>query len=158
MSEILHHLHRYNAWIAWNLFLAFIPVGLSFYLFRCGRTKRSLHGPVNTSPLWWLGVAVYVAFLPNAPYVLTDIIHLIEATWATDSIWVVTLFYFPLHISAMLLAFEAYVVSLINQGSYLRWRGLSQTNIFGVEILTHILCATGIFLGRFLRFNSWDII
>jgi uncharacterized membrane protein len=147
--EKLERLHRYNAWIAWNLFLAFIPLVISFYLFRRSKTQRS--------PLWWVCFAVYVAFLPNAPYVLTDIIHLVSATWATSSVVIVTFFYIPIHLGAILLGFEAYVISLINQSFYLRRIGLKKY-IFGAELLTHILCAIGIYLGRFVRLNSWDII
>jgi uncharacterized membrane protein len=143
------YLSRYNQWIAWNLFLAFIPLVISFYLFRRPSTQRS--------PLWWIRLAVYIAFLPNAPYVLTDIIHLIQATWSTPSLWVITFFYIPLHLGAIFVAFEAYVVSLINQSSYLRRIGLKQY-IFRAELLTHSLCAIGIYLGRFLRLNSWDIV
>jgi uncharacterized membrane protein len=143
------YLNRYNEWIAWNLFLAAIPLVISFYLFRRSSTQRS--------PLWWIGLAVYIAFLPNAPYVLTDIIHMIQAIWSTPSLWIVTFFYIPIHMGAILLAFEAYVVSLINQSFYLRRIGLKQ-HIFRAELLTHILCAIGIYLGRFLRLNSWDIV
>jgi uncharacterized membrane protein len=106
---------------------------------------------------WWILLAVYVAFLPNAPYVLTDVIHLIEATWATPSVWVITLFYIPLHFGAIALAFEAYVVSLINQSVYLRRLGLKRY-IFSFELLTHCLCAIGIYLGQFVRLNSWDLV
>lgn len=53
--------------------------------------------------------------------------------------------------------FEAYVLSLINLGSYLQRIGKS-TWILGAELITHALCAVGVYLGRFLRFNSWDFI
>jgi uncharacterized membrane protein len=176
MEDILYrgfqYLSRYNGWIAWNLFLAFIPLCLSFVLFRKSSSLVKLSGkPSGMSPfrggsrnetiprslVWWILLVVYGAFLPNAPYVLTDIIHLIQATWATPSVWVITLFYIPLHLGAIALAFEAYVVSLINQSAYLRRAGLKQC-IFSVELLTHSLCAVGIYLGRFLRFNSWDLV
>jgi uncharacterized membrane protein len=176
MKDVLYqgfqYLSRYNGWIAWNLFLAFIPLCLSFILFRksSGLISKSAT-PLKMSPFrssgrkailsksvaWWILLAVYGGFLPNAPYVLTDIIHLIQATWATPSVWVITLFYVPLHLGAIALAFEAYVVSLINQSAYLRRAGLEQY-IFSVELLTHSLCAVGIYLGRFLRLNSWDLV
>ena len=177
MEDVLYrgfqYLSRYNGWIAWNLFLAFIPLCLSFILFR--RSSILIRGsatPARLSPFrsrsdrnttpprsvaWWILLVVYGAFLPNAPYVLTDIIHLIQATWATPSVWVITLFYIPLHLGAIALAFGAYVVSLINQSAYLRRGGLKQY-IFGVELLTHSLCAVGIYLGRFVRLNSWDLV
>ncbi len=60
----------HSGWISWNLFLAFIPMVLSFWLFR--RSTRP-------TPPWWIIFLVYAAFLPNAPYLLTDIIHTIQA-------------------------------------------------------------------------------
>ena len=141
-------LHLYNGWIVWNLFLAFIPLVLSFYLFRQSTSRRSG---------WWIGAAVYAAFLPNAPYVLTDIVHLINAAWAIPSVWIITLFFIPLHVGAILTGFECYVVSLINQSAYLRRIGLKRY-IVPLEWITHILCALGIYLGRFRRLNSWDLI
>jgi uncharacterized membrane protein len=174
MEDILakgfQYLSRYNGWIAWNLFLAFIPLVLSFILFRKSSVSKALgiisskKSPIQfnlpnqpRSLFWWILLVVYGAFLPNAPYVLTDVIHLIQATWATPSVWVITLFYIPLHMGAIALAFEAYVVSLINQSAYLRRMGKKQY-IFSLELLTHSLCAIGIYLGRFVRLNSWDLI
>lgn len=174
MEDILYrgfkYLSRYNSWIAWNLFLAFIPLFASFLLFRKSLVLKWVNDALSVnftvskcepnqarSIAWWLLFTVYAAFLPNAPYVLTDVIHLIQATWATPSVWVITLFYIPLHLGAIALAFESYVVSLINQSAYLRRVGLKRY-IFGLELLTHLLCAIGIYLGRFLRLNSWDLV
>jgi uncharacterized membrane protein len=174
MEDILakgfQYLSRYNGWIAWNLFLAFIPLVLSLILFRKSSISKALgitsskKSPIQSnlsnqprSLFWWILLVVYGAFLPNAPYVLTDVIHLIQATWATSSVWVITLFYIPLHVGAIAVAFEAYVVSLINQSAYLRRIGKKQY-IFGLELLTHSLCAIGIYLGRFVRLNSWDLV
>ena len=141
--------NEYSGWIAWNLFLAFIPLALSFWLFR--RRKKS------RSSLWWLGLIVFIAFLPNAPYLLTDIIHLIEAIRAGYSIWITTLIFIPLHLFAILIGWEAYVISLINQSHYLKQYNAKKFVVFS-EIITHVLCAIGIYLGRFIRFNSWDLI
>lgn len=140
----------YSGWILWNLFLAFIPLVLSFWLFRRKKVSRSL--------LWWGLLVVFVAFLPNAPYVLTDIIHLIRSTRDGLSIWVIALAVIPVHSIAILGGFEAYVVSLINQGYYLKKQGVSRLGIWASEILTHAICAVGIYLGRFNRFNSWDFV
>lgn len=138
----------YSGWILWNLFLAFIPLVFSFWLYRRKVQTRSL--------LWWIGFAVFIAFLPNAPYVLTDIIHLIRGTTEVST-WVITLFFIPIHVFAILLGFEAYVVSLINQGLYLKRQGAGKFILLS-ELLTHALCAIGIFLGRFRRYNSWDLV
>lgn len=138
----------YSGWILWNLFLAFIPLVLSFWLYRRHSYSRSV--------LWWVGFAVFIAFLPNAPYVLTDIIHLIRGTDGVAT-WLIALIFIPIHVFAILLGFEAYVVSLINQGYYLKRQGAGKF-ILTSELLTHALCAVGIFLGRFRRYNSWDLV
>lgn len=140
---------NYSGWIAWNLFLAFIPLALSFWLFRRPSKVRDL--------LWWTGYVMFIAFLPNAPYVLTDIIHLIRGTQSGYSPWVIALVFIPLHVTAIVLGFEAYVVSLINQSYYLKRIG-AKTWILWAELGTHALCAVGVFIGRFRRFNSWDIV
>lgn len=138
----------YSGWILWNLFLAFIPLALSFWLYRRHSYSRSV--------LWWVAFVVFIAFLPNAPYLLTDIIHLIRGTGQVAT-WVIALFFIPLHVFAILLGFEAYVVSLINQAYYLKRQGAGRF-ILASELLTHALCAVGIFLGRFRRYNSWDLV
>lgn len=149
LADAFTAFNKYSGWIVWNLFLAFIPLILSFWLFLRGSKKRSL--------LWWLGFFTFIVFLPNAPYLLTDIIHLIEAIRAGYSIWITTLVFIPLHLLAILIGWEAYVISLINQGHYLKKQG-ARKFIFTSELITHALSAIGIFMGRFRRFNSWDLV
>ena len=141
--------NEYSGWIVWNLFLAFIPLILSFWLYLRSNSKRHL--------LWWLIFVIFILFLPNASYLLTDIIHLIEAIRAGYSIWVTTLIFIPLHLLAIAIGWEAYVISLINQSFYLRKQGKNRF-VFTSELITHALSAVGIYLGRFRRFNSWDLI
>ncbi|MBD2389468.1 DUF1361 domain-containing protein [Aphanizomenon flos-aquae NRERC-008] len=135
-------------WMTWNLFLAFIPLVLSVWLFR---SKR------GGSWFWWLGFLSFYAFLPNAPYLLTDIIHFINDIRRIHSVWMITLVLIPVYFVVIFGGFEAYVISLINLGHYLHRIGKSKW-IFTVELITHALCAVGIYWGRFLRFNSWDLI
>lgn len=135
-------------WMTWNLFLAFIPLALSVWLFRNRRGR---------SWVWWLGFLVFYAFLPNAPYLLTDVIHLIHDIRTIQSVWMITLVLLPVYLLVIWAGFEAYVISLINLGYYLHRIGKTQW-ILWVELITHALCAIGIYWGRFLRFNSWDFI
>ncbi len=141
--------NSHSGWMAWNLFLAFIPLALSVWLFRRSSRSRSI--------LWWLGFVVFIAFLPNAPYLLTDVKHLIEGIRSGYSIWIVTLVLIPQHLFAILAGFEAYVLCLINLGYYLHQQGRSKY-ILWAELITHALCAVGVYLGRFKRFNSWDFV
>jgi uncharacterized membrane protein len=100
---------------------------------------------------------VFTAFLPNAPYLLTDIIHLINAIRDYYSVWIITLVLIPPHLIAILAGFEAYVLSLINLGHYLKQQRVGQF-VLWAELLTHALSAIGVYLGRFKRFNSWDFL
>jgi uncharacterized membrane protein len=59
-----------------NLFLAAVPFILAAFLFVPPRARTAG---------WWIGVGTFVAFLPNAPYVLTDVIHLGEQARTTTT-------------------------------------------------------------------------
>jgi uncharacterized membrane protein len=144
-----HPYYHFSQWIVWNLFLAIIPLALSLWLFRRRDAQRTWG--------WWVGLLVFIAFLPNAPYLLTDIIHLVNAIRFGLSIWSIILVLLPLHTLAIATGFEAYVLCLINQESYLRRQGAGKWAVLA-EIIVHALCAVGIYLGRFLRFNSWDFL
>ncbi|KAB8334094.1 DUF1361 domain-containing protein [Scytonema tolypothrichoides VB-61278] len=148
IAKVVQVLQINMRWMTWNLFLAFIPLALSVWLFRSGRGR---------SWVWWLGFIVFYTFLPNAPYLLTDIIHLIDDIRTIQSVWIITLILIPLYVLVILAGFEAYVISLINLGYYLHRIGKSKW-ILWVELITHVLCAVGVYWGRFLRFNSWDFV
>lgn len=140
---------RPNFHICWNLFLAFVPLILSVLLFRESR-GRGLS--------WWLGVGVFLAFLPNAPYTLTDIIHFIAKIRVEPPlpIWAIVLLMIEFGLY-FLAGFQAYVLSLINLNDYL-YRVRSKKWILLLELLLNMLCAIGIYLGRFQRLNSWNIV
>lgn len=197
-----------SRWMTWNTFLALVPLALSFWLFKPGRSRWFKWGvavmlgltlfpnPRNVrwflghfldlgmpyllgavlvtvglmavdiwviklqsdrSLRWWLTFLVFISFLPNAPYVLTDVIHLIDDIRAGYSIWIITLALIPLYLLFMFVGFQAYVLSLMHMGEYMRRQGWVKL-IFVAELVVHGLSAIGIYLGRFLRFNSWDII
>lgn len=149
LGNALETYNRTCGWIVWNLFLAYIPLLLSFVLFRRDKLSRSAW--------WWIGCLIFIAFLPNAPYMLTDIIHLIRAVRSGYSAWVIALIFIPMHVVAIVVGFEAYVISLMNIGYYLK-KLRAAKYIVWVELLIHALCAVGVYLGRFQRFNSWDFV
>jgi uncharacterized membrane protein len=63
----------------------------------------------------------------------------------------------PQYLIFLIGGFQAYVMSLLNLEFYLTKIG-QEKFIFPVQILIHFLSAIGIYLGRFLRFNSWDFV
>jgi uncharacterized membrane protein len=134
--------------IVWNLFLAFIPLVFSILLFKKSQSR---------SLVWWVGLIIFMAFLPNAPYVLTDTIHLIEIIDRGYSMSIVTLAIIPQYFIFIFAGVEAYVISLMYLHDYLQ-KQLQPKYIVAIELTIHFLCAIGIYLGRFQRFNSWDFV
>ncbi|TAD75570.1 MAG: DUF1361 domain-containing protein [Oscillatoriales cyanobacterium] len=150
-------LWRENArWMLWNLLLAWVPVALAWWLF-CRSPRRPNLLP--RSILWWLVAGIFVAFLPNAPYVVTDLIHLVHDIryGPVASYWTVVLLVIPQYVVFVVAGFAAYVLSLIWLADWLRAIGWSD-RIPWIEQGLHGLSAIGVFLGRFWRFNSWDLI
>jgi hypothetical protein len=90
-------------WMAWNLFLALTPWMLSVVLFRPHRRP----GPV------WLAVVVgWSLLLPNAAYVLTDVVHLPAAARQEPSDHLVLLAVLPLYGAFFIAGFIAYADGL----------------------------------------------
>ncbi|MEL6229615.1 MAG: DUF1361 domain-containing protein [Cyanobacteria bacterium J06627_3] len=136
--------------LLWLAGVMIIALGISVWLFKQAHTRKPW--------LWWIGLVTFIAFLPNAPYVLTDILHLIRGTSAgTIKIWVVAFIFIPMHMAAIIVGFEAYVIALLNLNFYLQQKGL-QALAWPAELGIHALCAFGVYLGRFIRLNSWDIV
>ena len=134
--------------IIWNLFLAFIPLALSFYLFRLSATRNLT---------WWLSLLIFASFLPNAPYILTDSIHIIELSQNSYPTWAIVLILIPQYVWFITIGFEAYVISLTKLDSYLS-NLVTKKYLILVRAIVHGLCVVGIYLGRFERFNSWDLV
>jgi uncharacterized membrane protein len=139
-----------------RLFFIAISIGLIIILMIVDLRSRS---PADSkrSIFWWLGLFLFLAILPNAPYILTDIIHFYDAVRTISSVWEITLVIVPTYIVFIGIGWLAYVLSLVNIRRYLQQVHLDRyANI--AELSLHFLCAIGIYIGRFLRFNSWSLV
>lgn len=136
--------------MAWNTMLALIPLAVAYRLFRGARPRTSA---------WWAGVGAFVLFLPNAPYVLSDVIHFFEdVRHTTDAHNLRVMFgVFPVYGAFMAVGFGSYVASLHLVRRYVTDAAGARAASATVLIL-HALSSVGIFLGRFWRFNSWDVV
>ncbi|MCO6449800.1 MAG: DUF1361 domain-containing protein [Caldilineales bacterium] len=132
---------RTYVFLTWNLFLAWLPLIFAFLFLHLG-LKRRLAG------LWMLA---WFLFFPNAPYIITDMIHIHASSGINVLYDVVLLFTFA--ICGLALGF----VSL----RWMQW-GVAQrfgqwwSRLFVLNVLA--LAGFGIFAGRFLRWNSWDAV
>src|ERR1700685_1407699 len=104
------HVH----WMGWNLLLAFVPLAIGASLFRTGRRRTGG---------WWLGFALFVAFLPNAPYVMSDRVHFPGDARAASWMKVVLFGLLPLYACYILAGLQAYVLSLGLLRKYMRTTG-----------------------------------
>jgi uncharacterized membrane protein len=137
-------------WMGWNLVLALVPLGVAWRLFSRDRPRLS--------PWWWVGAAAFVAFLPNAPYVMTDMLHLrgdLAAVRGRDRAVTVLLVQYSVFV---LTGVAAYAGSLELLRRFLHKRGLPPRAVTVVQFALHGSCAIGVLLGRFARFNSWDLV
>lgn len=125
----------------WNLFLAWLP----YYFIR-------LYPKTNSKPKQVCFLLLSLLFLPNAPYIITDLFHLHQSPVAPlwlDLLLILSfamlgLSYFILSVKEILLIAAEFITS--------------KTSYFFVKLSLMLLSAYGIYLGRFLRFNSWDVL
>lgn len=130
--------------LLWNLFLAWVPLGFAFVAevgWRAHWSRRRLLIPLFT----WL------LFFPNAPYVITDVVHLQKNP--ISPLWFDALILFSTGLAGLLVGFVSLrMVQLIVNASFSRaWGWVTSV---GVLLLTGF----GIYLGRFARYNSWDVL
>ncbi|PZO37524.1 MAG: DUF1361 domain-containing protein [Pseudanabaena frigida] len=153
MAEAFEQFLANFRWMGWNLFLAIIPCVLSFILFAKRSPKRLPHNPI-----WWLGLVVFILFLPNAPYIITDIIHFVDDSRSAEiSDNGIIFILIPQYTVFILLGFQCYVLSAIKLIQYASGLKLIK-NIVSLEIILNFICAIGVYWGRFNRLNSWDVI
>lgn len=139
-------------WMGWNLFLAIIPCALSFILFSKRSPKR-----LSRNPIWWIGFLLFVLFLPNAPYIITDIIHFVNEVRLPDiSANGIIFVMIPQYLVFILLGFQCYALSLVKFMQYLEWIKLLKNAVW-LEVSINLICAIGVYWGRVNRLNSWDV-
>jgi len=140
--------HRYGAFdfrfLVWNLILAWIPLLLALFVYDRYRRGTALIALTPALLLWLL-------FLPNAPYIVTDFVHLSATTPAP--LWLDGVELSAFAWTGMLLGFVSlYLVHAVARrrfGAMPSWVG-----VVGVLALVSV----GVYLGRVKRWNSWDLL
>ena len=128
----------------WNLFLAFVP-----WLLTSLAVLRTLK---NRAALLVI-MAVWLALFPNCPYILTDLMHLRQIGDA------------PLWLDLIIVLSFAWVglcygfMSLMDVRFLLRERfHAGSKTIEWLTVYVIYLAAFGVYIGRFWRWNSWDLL
>lgn len=130
--------------LVWNIFLAGIPLLLSIVMKFLHETKKL------NSLVFLLLFTGWLVFFPNAPYIITDLFHLHKRT---VPLWFDLILILSFGWNGLLLGY----FSMMNIQEVVAQR-LNKYAGWLMVVVTFFLSGFGIFLGRYLRFNSWDII
>lgn len=128
-----------------NLLLAWIPLVLAFAI--CWELDR-------TRPRRWLVAAIFalwLLFYPNAPYIVTDLVHL--KTKPPLPRWFDYTFMMAHAITGLFLGYLSLAVLhervRLHAGKLAGWSFVAA--MLGAASL-------GVYVGRFFRWNSWDVL
>ncbi|HEX3568579.1 MAG TPA: DUF1361 domain-containing protein [Candidatus Saccharimonadales bacterium] len=144
VGALANHSTAY-AYFIWNLFLAWMPVLFTGWILWVLRRKpwSSWEGLLATA--LWLG------FLPNSFYMISDFIHLQEVQ-RVDLLYDVIMFSSFIFNGVLLGFLSLYTVhhELLKRMS---WRAAAWMIAFVIFV-----CSFAIYLGRDLRWNTWDLL
>jgi uncharacterized membrane protein len=149
------------AGMIWNLFLAWIPLWLALCISALGGAGRRVAGP-----LWALAI-LWLLFFPNAPYLLSEFIHLSPEHAASRTpipalanvspgrevpVWFDAVMILTFAWTGLLLAFVSLhlVQQVVHDRLGAAWGWATAVVVLG-------LSGFGVSLGRFQRWNSWDV-
>jgi uncharacterized membrane protein len=129
----------FYGFLGWNLFLAWVPFVLALLAY--ARSRLDVAGAAL--------LVLWLLFFPNAPYVLTDFIHLGESTAAP--VWYDALMLSAFAWTSLVLGYASlFLVQVVvrrSAGDAWSWLAVA---------VSLALASFGMYLGRFVRFNSWD--
>jgi uncharacterized membrane protein len=130
--------------LIWNLALAWIPLLLALFVYDAARRGASR---------WALGSAglAWLLFFPNAPYLMTDFQLLRD--WTEAPIWYDVVLLSTAAWTGLTLGFASlYLVHVVVR------RTLGAATVWAGVAIVLTLTSFGIYLGRFERWNSWDVV
>lgn len=131
--------------LIWNLVLAAVPAILAWWLIERLKTR---------SWLAWQQILIstaVIAFLPNTFYLITDFVHLRQTSEASLYFDVVMLSSYVFN--GMVLGF---ITIYLLHREFIRRVG--ENRALGVVMFIFLLASFATYLGRFTRFNTWDIL
>jgi len=130
-------------YLFWNLALAWVPFVAALALDDVRSTPVSLQLPL---------IALWLVFFPNAPYLVTDLIHIDPADHTFAGI-LGDLALVAAAPAGLALGFSSLV--LVERSIRERYGGRAALT---VAVLSLVAASVGIYLGRVLRLNSWDVL
>jgi uncharacterized membrane protein len=128
--------------LVWNLFLAVIPFAITTYLASIPKLNKY-------AMFLWFGA--WLLFLPNAPYIITDLLHLRISD--TNLLWLDVLVINAFALNGLILFYYSLLEMKTILSQYLNDKIL-RLLIISIPFISGF----GVYLGRFLRYNSWELL
>jgi uncharacterized membrane protein len=129
----------------WNLFLAWVPLGFAIWLKHYLKKNTWLSWQALVLSLLWLG------FLPNSFYMVTDLIHL-QTDFITTSLFAAVMM-FSFAINGLILGFIS--LFLVHR---LLLKRVTAVQAHSAVAAVLLLSSFAIYLGRYLRWSTWDVL
>jgi len=154
--------NTFYRYLVWNLFLAIAPYAIAALGVRFLSRELLMSGRARTIVAWATAL-LWLVFYPNAPYIFTDFIHVINRTYlrAKPAEWLGlnALLWYDLLMNAAF-AFIGHFIGLVSmwlvRESYAEiWGERAARALVAAAIL---LAGFGIYLGRFSGLNTWDLV
>lgn len=133
----------FYVFLVWNLFLAGIPYLITRWIKGWGARQ-------NSRARFYAVFCVWLLFLPNSPYIITDLVHLHNES--SSLVWYDLFLVFVFAVNGLMLGLR----SMLDMHRFLARRHSTKMAHY-LMFFVCLLSGYGIYLGRFLRFNSWDL-
>jgi uncharacterized membrane protein len=134
------------AFLIWNLFLAWIPFIIAYFTYTVTINRKWIYVVIPIAAFFWL------IFFPNAPYILTDFQHLAGSWGGNVPVWYDVMLLIWFSFTGLLLGMVSlFLMQEIIRREFGRWVG------WGFVAFVAGVSSAGVYVGRFLRWNSWDV-
>lgn len=149
--------------MGWNTFLALIPVGAAYVMYCAAKKAEENRGGRYTRLSMLAAGIIWLAFLPNTCYLLTEWRHFLWLLRDTDLLHMYQLdrsvaltlmkhtFFYMCYSGIGMLTFT---LSIRPIAKLMKRHGANMW-LFGIPFF--IMMSVGVYLGLVLRYNSWDI-
>lgn len=143
-----------NLFFVWNVFLAFLPLLFARMLGRYMTHETKKTGVIALLAVLWL------LFFPNAPYMVTDLIYFGDTAYFGAAGYTTSVLAWA---KLVYIGFGVLFGGLMGLGSMYVMHRIILTHkgkkaACAAIIVTSLLSGFAIYIGRILRFNSWDIL
>ena len=136
---------RYG-FLVWNLFLAWIPFIISYFTYTVTVSRKWIYVVIPIAAFFWF------IFFPNAPYTLTDFQHLARGS-GNLPIWYDVLMLIWFAFTGLLLGMVSlFLMQEVIRSEFGRLAG------WAFVAVVALLSSAGVYMGRFLQWNSWDLL